>query len=147
MFTHWYEYLDILWCEVPFCSCRITYRHNFIAISAIISNAFRTLDSSDMKQLAATVPHFCLLKVKTLDKGTSRVPHSLELRELQNLHNNKRWTVITSDFISLTGKTSIKLIGSVSRKRTSSFTVKTRIQEHPFSGFRLIGFLCIGYFR
>ena len=26
-------------------------------------------------------------------------------------------------------------------------TVKTRIQEHPFSGFRLIGFLYIGYFR
>ena len=25
-------------------------------------------------------------------------------------------------------------------------TVKTRIQEHPFSGFRLIGFLYIGYF-
>ena len=119
MFTHWYEYLDILRCEVPFCSCRITYRHNFIAISAIISNDFRTLDSSDKKQLAATVPHFCLLKVKTLDKGTSRVPHSLELRELQNIHINKRWTVtthrlltvITSDFVSLTGITSL-----VSRK-------------------------------
>ena len=27
------------------------------------------------------------------------------------------------------------------------FTVKTRIQEHPFSGFRLIGFLYIRYFR
>ena len=26
-------------------------------------------------------------------------------------------------------------------------TVKTRIQEHRFSGFRLIGFLYIGYFR
>ena len=28
-----------------------------------------------------------------------------------------------------------------------SGTVKTRIQENPFSGFRLIGFLYIGYFR
>ena len=28
-----------------------------------------------------------------------------------------------------------------------SDTVKPRIQEHPFSGFRLIGFLYIGYFR
>jgi len=29
----------------------------------------------------------------------------------------------------------------------SDTTVKTRIQEHPFSGFRLIEFLYIGYFR
>ena len=27
------------------------------------------------------------------------------------------------------------------------YTVKIHIQEHPFSGFRLIGFLYIGYFR
>ena len=31
--------------------------------------------------------------------------------------------------------------------RHAHATVKTRIQEHPFSGFRLIGFLYIGYFR
>ena len=28
-----------------------------------------------------------------------------------------------------------------------AYTVKTRIQEHAFSGFRLIGFLYIGYLR
>ena len=27
------------------------------------------------------------------------------------------------------------------------YTVKTRVQEHPVLGFRLVGFLYIGYFR
>ena len=31
------------------------------------------------------------------------------------------------------------------RVQALRYTVKTRIQEHPFSGFRLIGFLYIGY--
>ena len=36
---------------------------------------------------------------------------------------------------------------NIVHRSDASNTVKTRRQEHPFSGFRLIGFLYIGYFR
>ena len=95
-------------------------------------------------------------KEKNRDVSTKRYERNgFPLRKDQERYNilwifllvrsvNVHWWLLEVGGLECTvAQTNVPLINTAS----GCTTVETRIQEHPFSGFRLIGFLYIGYFR